>query len=64
MISHAKLNMLIKGTKFFRDKRLNLIKQSGVDQIFDKITDKEKEWVDELITELEEERDKLNKSKL
>jgi len=48
--------------KFFREKQ-NLIPKSEIEQLFDKIDDKEKIWVDELISHFEEERDKLNKAR-
>ena len=62
MLSQSKLNILINGMKFFREKQ-NLIPKSEIEQLFDKIDDKEKIWVDELISHFEEERDKLNKAR-
>lgn len=61
-MSYKKLCMLVKALKFFREKQ-GLVPKSEIDALFDKIDDRDKLDIDELISELEEERDRLNKSK-
>jgi len=59
-MTYHKLEMLTKALKFFREKQ-DLIKQSEIDTLFDKITEADKKDIDELITYFEDEKDRLNK---